>query len=90
MILSSKRFDVIIICEDLVHLVDQMKLAIFDLDYTIWRPEMYQLHGPPKLAPISKARYNLSHRSLAEARTIKKDMILVDRSGDPMRVFEGA
>lgn len=25
-----------------------LKLAVFDLDFTIWKPEMYQIHGPPK------------------------------------------
>ena len=27
----------------------ELRLAVFDLDYTIWKPEMYQIHGPPKL-----------------------------------------
>lgn len=26
-----------------------MLLAVFDLDYTVWDPEMYQIYGPPKL-----------------------------------------
>ena len=26
-----------------------LRLAVFDLDYTIWQPEMYQIHGPPQL-----------------------------------------
>ena len=25
-----------------------LRLAVFDLDYTIWKPEMYQIYGPPK------------------------------------------
>merc|ERR1711862_1005522 len=27
-----------------------MQLVVFDLDYTIWEPEMYQIDGPPKLS----------------------------------------
>lgn len=68
-----------------------MKLAVFDLDYTIWQPEMYQLYGPPKLKPVSSVRQNkLSPKILAETKTTHDDMLLVDNSGSPMRVFHGA
>lgn len=25
-----------------------LRLAVFDLDFTVWKPEMYQIYGPPK------------------------------------------
>lgn len=68
-----------------------LRLAVFDLDFTIWRPEMYQLNGAPKLTEIdSKNNRKLSAKILEEARTIKTGHILTDRSHSPMRVFPGA
>ena len=68
-----------------------LRLAVFDLDFTIWRPEMYQLDGAPKLTEIdSKNNRKLSAQILEEARTIKEGHILTDRSHSPMRVFPGA
>mmetsp|Transcript_19655 Transcript_19655/g.24238 ORF Transcript_19655/g.24238 Transcript_19655/m.24238 type:complete len:178 (-) Transcript_19655:111-644(-) len=26
-----------------------LRLAVFDLDFTVWKPEMYEINGPPKL-----------------------------------------
>lgn len=66
-----------------------MRLAVFDLDYTIWRPEMYQLWGPPKLTPIDKIR-KMPEAIRIEARTNRKGMILTDKESTPMRVFDGA
>eukprot|EP00568_Trieres_chinensis_P010981 CAMPEP_0183291382 /NCGR_PEP_ID=MMETSP0160_2-20130417/827_1 /TAXON_ID=2839 ORGANISM="Odontella Sinensis, Strain Grunow 1884" /NCGR_SAMPLE_ID=MMETSP0160_2 /ASSEMBLY_ACC=CAM_ASM_000250 /LENGTH=200 /DNA_ID=CAMNT_0025452181 /DNA_START=130 /DNA_END=732 /DNA_ORIENTATION=- len=68
-----------------------MKLAVFDLDYTIWDPEMYQLYGTPKLRPIdSKPFKGLSPELLDEAKTNKDGYILADSSNSPIRVFKGA
>lgn len=70
-----------------------MKLAIFDLDYTIWQPEMYQLYGTPKLTPVSsiqKRKNKLSDNLLRLARTIKADHLLTDSSGAIIQQFEGA
>ena len=64
-----------------------LRLAVFDLDYTVWDPEMYQLHGRPRLV---KAPKNLSAVEEHETRTKKEGMIMVDKSGTPMRVFTGA
>ncbi|GAX09564.1 hypothetical protein FisN_16Lh259 [Fistulifera solaris] len=66
-----------------------MRLAVFDLDYTIWQPEMYQLHGRPKLVPTPA---NLSSNLIKETRTKHDEMILVDskRTSTLMRVFPGA
>lgn len=67
-----------------------LRLAVFDLDYTIWRPEMYQLSGTPKLEPLSSPRLkNLSKNVLEEARTVKDGMVLFD-GRSPIRTFPGA
>ena len=29
-------------------MTDNLRLAVFDLDFTVWEPEMYQIYGPPK------------------------------------------
>lgn len=70
-----------------------MRLAIFDLDYTIWQPEMYQLYGKPRLTPLEKNNRatRMSPLELRESRTIKEGHILTDGDrGSPIRVFEGA
>jgi Acid Phosphatase len=68
-----------------------MKLAIFDLDYTIWQPEMYQLYGAPALAPISTLTNRYAESVVKEMTTNRHGMVLVDGSGgSPMRVFPGA
>jgi hypothetical protein len=65
----------------------QLELAVFDLDYTVWQPEMYQLYSKPQLSEPSK---NTSAQIKREAKTTKEGMILVDKNGSPMRVFPGA
>ena len=66
-----------------------LELAVFDLDYTIWDPEMYQLHGKPKL--VDKASQRLSPKLDNETKTKEDGKILVDSSnGTPIRVFHGA
>jgi hypothetical protein len=64
-----------------------LQLAVFDLDYTIWYPEMYQLNGRPRL---TKAGAKLSAVERHETRTTQDGMILTDKSGTPIRVFSGA
>lgn len=68
-----------------------MRLAVFDLDYTIWRPEMYQLWGPPQLVSAETGLgSNPSPALVRETRTHSPNMVLVDRDQSPMRVFDGA
>lgn len=62
-------------------------LAVFDLDYTVWQPEMYQLYGQPRFVQAPKG---MSDKVLKEAKTTKDRMILEDKGGSPMRVFHGA
>ena len=62
-------------------------LAVFDLDYTVWQPEMYQLYGRPRFVPAPK---QFSDHILKECKTVKDGMILTDSGGSPMRVFPGA
>jgi hypothetical protein len=67
----------------------RLRLVVFDLDYTIWQPEMYQLNGTPKLTPISSLG-KLTDSVLQEARTNQDGKILVDQSQTPITVFEAA
>ena len=62
-------------------------LVVFDLDYTVWQPEMYQLYGKPHYVATPK---NLSAKARKEAKTIKEGMVLKDMHGSVMRVFHGA
>lgn len=67
-----------------------LRLVVFDLDYTVWQPEMYQLcGGGPKLVDTSTVKH-LSGRDLQEATTKTKGKLLVDDSNTPIQVFEGA
>ena len=50
-----------------------LQLAVFDLDYTIWQPEMYQLHGKPHLVDITKKVHKRD-----EVRTKVDGKMLVD------------
>jgi magnesium-dependent phosphatase 1 len=64
----------------------RLRLVVFDLDYTVWQPEMYQLYGGPKLVPLVNRR----GYSLDEVRTNVDGKMLVDNSNTPIRVFPGA
>eukprot|EP00980_Cylindrotheca_fusiformis_P015919 scaffold4661_cov108-Cylindrotheca_fusiformis.AAC.2 len=64
-----------------------LRLAVFDLDHTVWQPEMYQCYGEPRLTHPSS---RVSDEIKQEARTTEEPMILVDSHGKPMRVFPGA
>ena len=78
------------------------KLIVFDLDFCIWKPEMYQLQGPPQLKnlrslqvkPKRNQRKNKSMQTTSSLpnnpNTNQKGMILTDRTGTPITVFEGA
>ena len=64
-----------------------IRLAVFDLDYTVWKPEMYQLYGTPRLVEASSVR--LSQKQRGEALTTEKGKVLTDGSS-PITVFDGA
>jgi hypothetical protein len=64
-----------------------LQLAVFDLDYTVWQPEMYQLWGEPRLAEAPK---NLSSEEKKCSKTTTDGMIVTDSSGSPITVFPGA
>lgn len=61
-------------------------LVVFDLDYTVWHPEMYQLYSEPQLVDPSD---RISKTVREEAKTKDPTKILVS-SGSPIRVFPGA
>jgi hypothetical protein len=65
-----------------------LRLVVFDLDYTVWKPEMYQLDGPPRLVEADRHKY--SGVEIHEMRTTKDGMILTDDSETPIRMFSGA
>lgn len=61
-----------------------LRLAVFDLDYTIWQPEMYQIYGPPKLI-----EQRSTHRNGSDT-CVESGKMVVDQSGTPITVFDGA
>ena len=74
-----------------------MQLVVFDLDYTIWQPEMYQLDGRPRLVSVDdfvgktkrKGR-NPRRRTPDGSKTIVANKIVTDQRGTPISVFDGA
>jgi hypothetical protein len=62
-------------------------LCVFDLDFTVWQPEMYQLYGKPEYSTPPK---DISAHALREAKTRKEGLVLQGRGGSVMRVFHGA
>ncbi|KAL7543151.1 hypothetical protein ACHAXR_012452 [Thalassiosira sp. AJA248-18] len=74
-----------------------MQLVVFDLDYTVWQPEMYQIDGPPKLVSVDEFRGKQRRKNKTPARqiplgstTITPNKIAIDRRGTPITVFDGA
>jgi len=74
-----------------------MQLVVFDLDYTVWQPEMYQIHGPPKLISVDEFQGKKKRKVRSPPRqvppgskTIQKNMLVTDRRGIPITVFDGA
>jgi hypothetical protein len=69
-----------------------MRLAVFDLDYTIWQPEMYQLSSAPKLTSVDdfvnkRGKGGLAPAMLKESRTKTDGMVLADKHNSLMRVL---
>lgn len=71
-----------------------LQLAVFDLDFCTWAPEMYQIQGPPGLTPIStlqkKKRKKRSTPPMDLSPTIQKGKTVTDRCGTPIKLFDGA
>lgn len=70
-------------------------LAVFDLDYTIWEPEMYQLSGHPKLVHLDSSEVRVPRRKnrgkhLKRSVSMEEGKIVVDDYGTPITVFDGA
>ena len=86
--------------EDLTHLY-------LLIDFCVWRPEMYQIQGPPMLNNLQKLRDGIKqprkrkgnrgglqqqqHNKLPKKQTTnRKGMVVTDRLGTPITVFDGA
>jgi magnesium-dependent phosphatase 1 len=67
-----------------------MQLVVFDLDYTIWQPEMYQIDGPPMLMSVDDFQRKRNRGHPPGSDTILQHKIVTDRRGTPITVFEGA
>ena len=74
-----------------------MQLVVFDLDYTIWQPEMYQIDGPPRLVSLDEFQGKRKKKDRAPPRmippgssTVHQNKIVTDRRGTPITVFDGA
>lgn len=65
-----------------------IQLAVFDLDYTVWKPEMYQLMRGPTLTSVSSLP-RLTEKQQRQALTTEKGKILTD-GHSPITVFDGA
>ena len=75
--------------------LSQLQLVVFDLDFCVWKPEMYQIQGPPILTPMKtfekkKRKAKTQPSSLQLTPTSKKGMTVTDRAGTPITVFDGA
>ena len=89
----------------------QSHLCILIPDFCIWRPEMYQIQGPPMLSNLQKMKNEIKSprkrkntKSTISFRkggaqeqqlpkkptTNRKGMIVTDRAGTPITVFDGA
>lgn len=74
-----------------------MQLVVFDLDYTIWQPEMYQIDGPPKLVSFDDFIGKQKRKGRAPPRqippgskTTHQNKLVTDMRGVPITVFDGA
>ena len=79
-----------------------LQLVVFDLDFCVWKPEMYQLRGPPTLTnlksiqpkqPRKRKKSQQLQTSLSLPKlptTNRKGMIVTDQAGTPITVFDGA
>lgn len=76
----------------------RLELAVFDLDYTVWQPEMYQIYGPPSLVNISDLQPKRKRKNRTATQPIKnigfgsiqKGKTVVDQHGTPITIFGGA
>jgi magnesium-dependent phosphatase 1 len=76
-------------------LLSQLQLAVFDLDFCVWKPEMHQIQGPPILTPMKtfekkKRKAKTQPSGLQLTQTTQKGMTVTDRAGTPITLFDGA
>lgn len=79
-----------------------LQLVVFDLDFCVWKPEMYQLRGPPTLTNLKSIQPKQPRKRKANKQihttsnlpehptTNRKGMIVTDSVGTPITIFDGA
>ena len=76
--------------------ITMLQLVVFDLDFCIWKPEMYQLRGPPILTCLNSIQPKVPRKRKQKTilhlkgNTNMKGMIVTDTAKNPITIFDGA